>query len=56
MSGCKTEAGAKCGKEVVRTEIFGLGGYTDGGSAGGIYEGGGEDGWDEDREVRTVNW
>ena len=50
MSGCKTEVGAKGGKEVVGTEIFGFDGDADGGSGGGIDEGGGEYGWDEDRE------
>ena len=50
MSGWKTEAGAKGGKEVMETEIFGFGGDADGGSGGGTDEGGGEYGWDEDRE------
>ena len=35
MSGCKTEVGAKGGKEVVGTEIFGFDGDADGGSGGG---------------------
>ena len=52
----KGEAGYNGGKEIVGTESFGFGGDADGILRGRIDEGGWEDVWDEDREVKIVKW
>ena len=56
MSGGKTEAGAKGGKEVVAIGIFIIGGDADEGLGGRTDGGGGGDGRDGDRYRKLIKW